>query len=206
MSHNKNNNIEEGIKVILVGESGTGKTSLINVSVGLPFQDKIESTSSSSFFQKTITIESKQYALNLWDTIGQEKFHSLTKIFIKDSKIVILVYDIADMESFKKVDFWYKTVKDILGDDAIYGLCGNKNDLLMKMQVKEEEGRNYAEEKKILFRTTSAKTSSGFNKFLEELTKQYIEKFGGIKMKTDDNDKKINLNDNIKNKEKKCCK
>ena len=56
MSNNKNNNIEEGIKVILVGESGTGKTSLINVSVGLPFQDKIESTSSSSFFQKTITI------------------------------------------------------------------------------------------------------------------------------------------------------
>ena len=206
MEKNKNKKIVEEIKVILVGESGTGKTSLINDAVGIPFKDKLDSTTANSFFSKTITIDKKQYTLNLWDTIGQEKFHSLTKIFIKDSKIVILVYDITDITSFTKIDFWYKTVKDILGDDAIYGLCGNKNDLLMKMQVKEEEGRNYAEEKNILFRTTSAKTSSGFNKFLEELTKQYIEKFGGIKIKADDNDKKINLNDNIKNKEKKCCK
>ena len=204
MSNNKNNNIEEGIKVILVGESGTGKTSLINVSVGLPFQDKIESTSSSSFFQKTITIESKQYSLNLWDTIGQEKFHSLTKIFIKDSKIVILVYDIADMESFKKVDFWYKTVKDILGDDIIYGLCGNKNDLLLEKRVKDEEGQNYADERKMLFKLTSAKAPLGFNKFLEDLTKQYLEKFGGIKI--ENKDKKINLNDNKINNKKKCCK
>ena len=203
MSNNKNNNIEEGIKVILVGESGTGKTSLINVSVGLPFQDKIESTSSSSFFQKAITIESKQYALNLWDTIGQEKFHSLTKIFIKDSKIVILVYDITRMESFKELNFWYKMIHDILGDDVVLGICGNKQDLFVKEQVKEEEGKRYAADKNIPFKLTSAKNPLSFNKFLEELVKLYIEKTGGVKDSKGSG--KINLNNSKKGDKKKCC-
>ena len=108
------------------------------------------------------------------------------------------------MESFKKVDFWYKTVKDILGDDIIYGLCGNKNDLLLEKRVKDEEGQNYADERKMLFKLTSAKAPLGFNKFLEDLTKQYLEKFGGIKI--ENKDKKINLNDNKINNKKKCCK
>ena len=62
----------------------TGKTSLINATMGLKFQETMVSTTTNSFFSKTITINSKKYNLNLWDTIGQEKYRSLTKIFIKD--------------------------------------------------------------------------------------------------------------------------
>ena len=89
---------EEEIKVILIGESGTGKTSLINATMGLKFKESVESTTTNSFSSKTVTIDNKDYVLNLWDTIGQEKFRALTKIFIKDSKIVILVYDITRKE------------------------------------------------------------------------------------------------------------
>ena len=197
------NNSEEEIKVILVGESGTGKTSLINATMGLPFKESLESTTANSFSSKKITIGSKQYILNLWDTIGQEKFRSLTKIFIKDSKIVLLVYDITRLNSFKELDFWYKMIRDILGDDTILGVCGNKQDLFTREQVKEETGRKYAEERNMPFKLTSAKNPLSFNKFLDELVGKYIEKFGGGKIKEDNG--KINLNGDKKNDKKKCC-
>ena len=194
---------EEEIKVILIGESGTGKTSLINATMGLKFKENMESTTTNSFSSKKINIENKEYVLNIWDTIGQEKFRSLTKIFIKDSKIVILVYDITRMESFKELNFWYKMIHDILGDDVVLGICGNKQDLFVKEQVKEEEGKRYAADKNIPFKLTSAKNPLSFNKFLEELVKLYIEKTGGVKDSKGSG--KINLNNSKKGDKKKCC-
>ena len=189
---------DEEIKVILIGESGTGKTSLINATMGLKFKDTIESTTTNSFSSKTITINNKEYVLNLWDTIGQEKFRSLTKIFIKDSKIVILVYDITRKASFNELNFWLKMIQDILGDEPVLGICGNKSDLFVKEQVKEEEVKKYSEEKNIPFKLTSAKNPLSFNKFLEDLVKQYLEKRGvetvGTKDKIDLNNKKRNIN------------
>ena len=107
------NNLDNEIKVILVGESGTGKTSLINATMGLKFQEHLDTTSTNNFSSKTIKINNTEYTLNLWDTIGQEKFRSLTKIFIKDSRIVLLVYDITNVKSFKELDYWYKVIPDL---------------------------------------------------------------------------------------------
>ena len=191
---------DEEIKVILIGESGTGKTSLINATMGLKFKDTIESTTTNSFSSKTITINNKEYVLNLWDTIGQEKFRSLTKIFIKDSKIVILVYDITRKASFNELNFWLKMIQDILGDEPVLGICGNKSDLFVKEQVKEEEVKKYSEEKNIPFKLTSAKNPLSFNKFLEDLVKQYLEKRGVETVGTKD---KIDLNNKKRNNDKK---
>ena len=191
---------EEEIKVILIGESGTGKTSLINATMGLKFKDVLESTTTNSFSSKTITINNKEYVLNLWDTIGQEKFRSLTKIFIKDSKIVILVYDITRKASFNDLNFWLKMIQDILGDEPILGICGNKSDLFVKEQVKEEEVKKYSEEKNIPFKLTSAKNPMSFNKFLEDLVKKYLEKRGAGSGGTKD---KIDLNNKKRNNDKK---
>ena len=82
------------IKVILVGMTSVGKTNMINILSGMQFQTSILSTTSSSYVEKKMNIDNKKYNLQIWDTAGQEKFRSLTKIFIKDSKIVIFVYDI----------------------------------------------------------------------------------------------------------------
>ena len=191
---------DEEIKVILIGESGTGKTSLINATMGLKFKESVESTTTNSFSSKTITINNKEYVLNLWDTIGQEKFRSLTKIFIKDSKIVILVYDITRKASFNELNFWLKMIQDILGDEPILGICGNKSDLFVKEQVKEEEVKKYSEEKNIPFKLTSAKNPMSFNKFLEDLVKKYLEKRGAGSGGTKD---KIDLNNKKRNNDKK---
>jgi len=190
---------DEEIKVILIGESGTGKTSLINATMGLKFKESVESTTTNSFSSKTVTIDKKDYVLNLWDTIGQEKFRALTKIFIKDSKIVILVYDITRKESFKELNFWLKMIQDILGDEPILGICGNKSDLFVREQVKEEEVRKYSEEKQIPFKLTSAKNPLSFNKFLEDLVKKYLEKHG---VSVGNNGGKIELNNKKQTNEK----
>ncbi len=193
---------DEEIKVILIGESGTGKTSLINAAIGLQFKENLESTTTNSFSSKKIKINNKEYVVNLWDTIGQEKFRSLTKIFVKDSKIVLLVYDITRKQTFNELNFWYKMILDILGEETILGICGNKQDLFVKEQVKEETAKKYAEEKKIPLKLTSAKNPLSFNKFLEELVAKYVQKNGGGG-KNNNSGGKIDLKKKDKNNEKK---
>ena len=197
---------EQEIKVILVGESGTGKTSLISISMGMKFQEGMEiSTSAASFVTKIIKIGDKSYSLNLWDTIGQEKFRSLTKIFIKDSKIVIFVYDITNKKSFEELEYWYKTIKDVLGESAVLGIAGNKQDLFTQEQVSEEEAEKYAESKGIPLKLTSAKNPLTFNLFLEELLKKYIVKCGGV-VEENQGQKLDAKSENKEGKFGKCCK
>ena len=165
----------DDIKVILVGESATGKTSLINTSIGLEFKEVMDSTQSSSIMEKKITINDKVYSINLWDTIGQEQFRSLTKLFMKGAKIVIFVYDITRLDTFEQLDFWFENTKEVLGEKPILAIAGNKSDLYFKEAVKEEEGEAYANKKGVPFRLTSAKNPKTFCEFLEELVKKYIE-------------------------------
>ena len=167
---------DDDIKVILVGETATGKTSLINTSIGLEFQEKVDSTQSSSIMQKKMEINKKTYSVNLWDTIGQEQYRSLTKIFMKGAKIVIFVYDITRLDTFEQLDFWLDSTKEVLGDKPVLGIVGNKYDLYYKEAVKEEDAEEYAKNKGIPFKLCSAKTPKLFCEFLEELVKKYIEK------------------------------
>ena len=171
------------IKVILIGETGVGKTNLINVSIGLDFKENREATFSNSFVEKKFEINNKVYKLQLWDTIGQEKFKHLTKLFFKNSKIVILVYDKSVKSTFKKLEFWMNELKDVLGnDEIILAIVGNKDDLDDNDDdVDENEAREYAEKNNAKFRMASAKMNSkGFINFLKELLIDYIKKTGGI--------------------------
>ena len=177
------NDKESEIKVILIGETGVGKTNLINVSIGLDFKENREATFSNSFVEKKFEINNKVYKLQLWDTIGQEKFKHLTKLFFKNSKIVILVYDKSVKSTFKKLEFWMNELKDVLGnDEIILAIVGNKDDLDDNDDdVDENEAREYAEKNNAKFRMASAKMNSkGFINFLKELLIDYIKKTGGI--------------------------
>ena len=172
---------ENVIKVILVGEAGTGKTSIINALTGIKFNSNEITSTAAEFSDKTITVKGKDYNITLWDTAGQERFRSVTKIFIKEAKIVIFVYSITDKKSFEQVDFWHQTVKNILGDDPILGLAGNKKDLFLKQEeVTEEEGEKKAQELGAIFKLTSAKTKVGINEFIEQLVEEYAKKNGDI--------------------------
>ena len=171
---------DDDIKVILVGRTGTGKTNIINAIIGAKFNSSEMSTSTAAFVEKTINVNNKDYHLAIWDTAGQEKFRSLTKIFIKDAKIVIFVYSITDKESFKEIDFWLETVKNILGDKPVFGLAGNKKDLFQQEEVGDEEGEDKAKEIGAIFKLTSAKTKIGIEDFVKKLVEEYAKKIGDI--------------------------
>ena len=158
-------------KVIFLGEAGVGKTTLIKVSLGEKYEKTYNSSISLSFNPKEITYNNKKYVFNLWDTIGQEKYRSLTKIFYKKSKIVIFVYDITNKSSFKNLEYWVKSVDDELGNEPyIKAIIGNKSDLYLKEEVKEQEAKEFAKLNGAKFKLCTAKNDPlSFIKFLEEL-------------------------------------
>ena len=194
-----NNN---GIKVILVGESGTGKTNLITVAAGFKFNSNSFTTTSCSYVQKTFQKNNIEYKINLWDTIGQERYRSLTKIFLKDSKIVIFVYDITNRVSFDSLQFWKKIIDDVLGSTPILGVVGNKKDLYFDEKVKEEEAEKYANSIGAKFLVTSAKDDpKSFSNFVEQLTEEYI----GLNKDNNERIESIMINRNPKKNREGCC-
>ena len=209
---------EKKIKVVLIGESGVGKTNLIRVAIGESFESHTESTLSSSFFESEIIYKNKKYNYSLWDTAGQEVYRSLNKIFIMDSKIVIVVFAINNKKSYEQVDFWINYAKEILTEgNYIMALVGNKSDLYEAQQISDEEMIKKAEDNKIKFKLTSAREDPvGFTEFLEALLKDFINNIGFKKSENEKNitledkkDEEMNENDGKdekkKNKKKKCC-
>ena len=164
----------EEIKVILLGDTGVGKTNLISTSIGNSFMDEKNPTISASYILKKFEIKGKKYALNLWDTAGQEKYLRVTKLFFKGSGIVILVYDITNSKSFESMKQWYQMSKDIINNEHIYAVVGNKNDLFLNAEVKEEDAKRFANSINSKFKMVSAKTQPNlFIELLEELIIEY---------------------------------
>ena len=161
-----NGKIINYIKLILIGESGTGKTSLIDVYSGKKFSLKTFSSLSSNYIIKKMEINQKNYVIKIWDTAGQERFRSLNKLFIKDSQIVIFVYDVTKKKTFEELGYWVNFVQQILPENVIFGIVANKMDLINADEnneknnceyVKGEEGQKYSDEIGAIFCETSAK-------------------------------------------------
>lgn len=170
-------------KVIFIGNSGVGKTNLIKVSVGENFDPARLTTSSVSYRERIFIFEKKKYIFNLWDTISQEQYKSITKHFLLGSQIVLFVYDISDKVSFKELNYWIELVEKELGkanESFIMGIIGNKKDLYQNMEVEEEEGKKIAELYNAKFALTSAKDDpDSINNFLDILFEDYIRKNSG---------------------------
>ena len=174
---------KEEIKLIILGDTGVGKTSIINRYIENKFTDNIPSTVGSNYIGKNLKRGDKQYVLNIWDTTGQEKYRSVTKLFVQEAKIVVLVYSINSKESFNVLDIWYKQVLDICGENIIIAVVGNKTDLFDQNEyedkelVSDEEGKKYAADKNALFKLVSAKIDGkGINTLFDELLDEYIKR------------------------------
>jgi len=184
----KNEDILE-IKIILLGDMFVGKTSIISRYVEDSFSENIMSSSAMSYTQKDIVIDKQKIQLNIWDTVGQEKYRALSKLFFQDTKIVILVYSIKSLESFKGLDYWYNLYKETIGNEVILGIIGNKSDLYLEQEVEESQGEEYAKNHGGIFQLVSAKNNRvGIDEFIKKLVNEYLKKFGINK-----NNKKIKL-------------
>ena len=167
----ESNNQIKDIKIILLGDTGVGKTTIINRYINNEFTEENLVTLGSSFATKEVKKNKINYRLKIWDTTGQEKYHSLTSLFVKGSNIVILVYSIDSFSSFENLNFWYNSIKEQLdGKNYILAIVGNKKDLINDIIVTEEQGKNYANDVKGVFRLISAKEEQeSINKLFDEL-------------------------------------
>ena len=170
--------MDESIKVVLIGESGVGKTSIISQFTKGLFNPDIMSTNGATFStkKKEYKDENKTLSFEIWDTAGQEKYRSLAKMFFKDAAVALIVYDITSKKSFDEIkNYWMNLVKENGPKKVIMYIVGNKYDLLEHEAVKEEEAREYARNEKVSFWLTSAKDSTGIDELFDEIGKKYLE-------------------------------
>jgi len=170
------------LKVILLGEPGVGKTNIISRYLSGSFNQSSNPTIGSTFGEKIIKKEGVTYSLKVWDTTGQERYNSITKLFVKGSHIVILVYSIDNLQSFEKINFWYNYIKEELQEGKyILGILGNKRDLYEFEVVSEEDGKKLAQKKNAVFGLVSAKIDvNGIINYFDTISEEYISKFGNI--------------------------
>ena len=165
----------ESFKVVLVGESGVGKTSIITQFIDQTFQEDQQSTTGGTFSTKSVICEGgKILKFEIWDTAGQEKYRSLTTMFYKDANAAVMVYDVTRKESFDEIkNYWSNQIKENSPENIILVIAGNKSDLIEQETVDEEEARNFAKELNAIFISTSAKSSEGINSLFEEIAKKH---------------------------------
>eukprot|EP00249_Psilotum_nudum_P005655 c19090_g1_i2 orf=396-1034(+) len=148
-------------KLVFLGDQSVGKTSIITRFMYDKFDNTYQATIGIDFLSKTMYLEDRTVRLQLWDTAGQERFRSLIPSYIRDSSVAVVVYDVANRQSFLNTAKWVEEVHTERGSDVIIVLVGNKTDLVDKRQVSVEEGDAKSREFGVMFIETSAK--AGFN-------------------------------------------
>ena len=167
---------EYSVKLILLGEMAIGKTSLINAYLDEhKFNPDQLTTSEPNLSYKSLKINKTKLNIVFWDTMGQERFRSVTKNIIKDSNIVILVYDITNRASFLELNYWLNVAREVIQDEAIFGLVGNKIDLFNNCEIERQEAEEYASKIGAQFTETSAKENPiGFRNFVNQLLEKLV--------------------------------
>ena len=162
-------------KIVLLGEAGVGKTSIITRYISGSFSQIVMTSTGSSFVAKKIELEDKKKVkLQIWDTAGQEKYRSLAKIFYQSAAVAVLVYDITLKKSFEQIkEYWVKEIKENAPEDIIIAIAANKSDDYLNQEVTMDEGKELAKSLDALFICTSAKLGNG----IDDLFKLSGEKF-----------------------------
>ena len=167
-----------GKKLVFIGDPGVGKTCIISRFLKGTFDAEQITTVGASYATKTIKISetNESLTLDIWDTAGQEKYRSLTRIFFQGAKLAILVYAINLKDSFENLkNVWLKELKDHADKNVVLGVAGNKSDLYEKEEVPEQEAREYAKSIGAIFCLTSAQSNSGIEELFEEMGKKFLD-------------------------------
>eukprot|EP01115_Flamella_aegyptia_P010809 TRINITY_DN485_c0_g1_i1.p1 TRINITY_DN485_c0_g1~~TRINITY_DN485_c0_g1_i1.p1 ORF type:complete len:161 (+),score=28.39 TRINITY_DN485_c0_g1_i1:154-636(+) len=151
-------------KLVLLGESAVGKSSLVLRFVKGQFLEFQESTIGAAFLTQTVCLNDTTVKFEIWDTAGQERYHSLAPMYYRGAHAAIVVYDITSKESFDRAVNWVKELQRQGNPNIVIALTGNKLDLVEHRQVQAEEAQRYADENGLLFMETSEVfASKGFS-------------------------------------------
>ncbi|CAH1406197.1 unnamed protein product [Nezara viridula] len=156
------------LKLLLIGDSGVGKSCLLLRFADDTYSESYISTIGVDFKIRTIELEGKTIKLQIWDTAGQERFRTITSSYYRGAHGIIVVYDCTDRVSFENLKVWMEEIQRFASPDVNKLLVGNKVDLSDKRQVSEEEAAELAAKYKIPFMETSAKSGNNVeNSFMK---------------------------------------
>ena len=202
-------------KIIVIGDSGVGKTCLSNKATKNTFDDSYNTTIGFEFFSFNIKMFEKVIKLQVWDTCGQELYRSLITNFYRNASLAIMVYAINNKDSFDNIDIWLKELRMHSNPDSKAFLIGNKIDLENERKVSREQGEEYSNQNNFsLFMESSAKTGFNaqkifieaarilYNNYLKYKDKNGDNNFAPNPMKNNDNNKLIG---NTQKKSTGCC-
>jgi len=156
-------------KVVMLGASGVGKSSLVLRFVLDKFSDNTEATIGAAFLTKSIVFEDYTLKFEIWDTAGQERFKSLAPMYYRNSRVAIVVYDISNPESFEKAKEWVEEFRATeQNTERVVALVGNKADLNGR-EIPTHVAQQYADSSGLIYIETSAKESTNVNKLFETI-------------------------------------
>lgn len=191
-------------KMVFLGESAVGKTSIVLRFSKKGFSEFQESTIGAAFQAKEIQVDDTKIRYEIWDTAGQERYHSLAPMYYRGAKSCAIVYDITSESTFARAKKWVEEIKESGMQNCVIMLVGNKTDLESSRKIPKDIAMRYAQENDLLFLETSAKKDKNIDEMFIELGRKLIKNdedeviFNAGRIQIE-NDPKIAV------KSKKCC-
>jgi small GTP-binding protein len=155
------------LKVVVVGDSGVGKTCFLIRFVRDLFDEESQPTLGVEFLTKIVQTERHRIQLQLWDTAGQELFRSVTRGYYRGSAGALLVFDLTSRDSFENIGRWLQDIRDVARADVVAVLIGNKVDLADQRVVTTEEATEFAKSHSMQYFETSAKTGQNIGQAVD---------------------------------------
>ncbi|KAJ3433622.1 ras-related protein rab-5c [Anaeramoeba flamelloides] len=200
------------IKIVMLGQTGCGKTSIVMRFIENTFSETTSTTIGAAFFLKTVMINNEPINIRLWDTSGQERFKSLVPLYYRHAAAAVLVFDPSDTLSFTKLKYWQNELENNCEKLPAIVIVANKADLNLNEQQKELilKAQNYAKQSQIQFFQTSAKTGKSiqdlFHYLLEQVLKHQQTQINKQKLEWDQPIiSNINNNKDKNNENSTCC-
>ena len=197
------------IKVILIGDSGVGKTNIMSKYLKNQFMENSKATVGVEFGSKLFNHQGHKIKAQIWDTAGQEKYKAITGAYYKGSKGAFIVYDITRKDTFASIERWVNDLKATSDPKLTIILIGNKNDLDDKREVSKDQGEEKAKSFGCAFLETSAFSGDNLDKAFELMVKEIYEKFSNSSSE-DEEFEAVKKGEDLKvekatNKKKKAC-
>ena len=201
-------------KIIIVGNSGVGKSNILGRYITNEFKQDTKSTVGVEFASKKLKINEANIKLQIWDTAGQERYRSITSAYYKGSKGCFIVYDITSPRSFEDIEKWYEEVTKSGGKDISIIIVGNKCDLENERKITAEMGENKARNLNCPFFEISALNNIHIDDAFQTISENIYNRCKDEKNLEDEDDdydiipkeeKNININTDVKKEEKQCC-
>ncbi|KAL9460483.1 hypothetical protein AB3S75_003645 [Citrus x aurantiifolia] len=159
-------------KLVLLGDMGTGKTSLALRFIKGQCYDQQEPTIGAAFFTQILSLSEATVKFDIWDTGGQERYHSLAPMYYRGAAAALVVYDISNMDTFNRAKKLVQELQRQGNQIVVMALAANKSDLDSQREVPTEEGEQFSQENGMFYIETSAKTAQNINELFYEIAKR----------------------------------